>query len=134
MGRKNKINRPPQLAKAKTQRNLTPAQRELEELVDKLLRLSTIPQQQNVLKSLENQKEISNITERVKTLEIGRDAKNSVDNRATSATVDNFMKWALENGAKLNGCSIQEFEGYELGIKADVDIEQSTLVIAVPRK
>jgi histone-lysine N-methyltransferase SETD3 len=134
MGRKNKINRPPQPAKAKTQRNLTPAQRELEELVDKLLRLSTIPQQQNVLKSLENQKEISNITERVKTLEIGRDAKNSVDNRATSATVDNFMKWALENGAKLNGCSIQEFEGYELGIKADVDIEQSTLVIAVPRK
>ncbi|RZC41308.1 hypothetical protein BDFB_001143 [Asbolus verrucosus] len=135
MGRKNKImNKAAQPVKTKNHRNLTQAQRELEELVDKLLRISTIPQQQNVLRSLENQKEIATITERVKKLESNKNAKNSVDNRATSAIIGGFVKWALENGAQLNGCSIQEFEGYELGIRADVDIPQSSLVIAVPRK
>ncbi|XP_063915361.1 actin-histidine N-methyltransferase [Zophobas morio] len=134
MGRKNKTNHTLQPVKTRNQRNLTPDQRELEELVDKLLRISTLPQQPIIQKSLENQKEINNITERVKKLEVNKDSKSSVDNRVTSAIINNFMKWCTENGAHLNGCSIQEFEGYELGIKAEVDIQQSSLVIAVPRK
>ncbi|XP_044255810.1 actin-histidine N-methyltransferase [Tribolium madens] len=134
MGRKNKVSKISQPVKSKTQRNLTPSQLELEELIDKLLRISTLPQQPTVQKSLENQKEISNITERVKKLEVDKDAKSSVDNRAIGATVGNFMKWASENGAQLNGCSIEEFEGYGLGVKANVDIAESSLVIAVPRK
>lgn len=129
MGRKNKINR---LPNPKQQHNLTSSQRDLEELVDKLLRISTIPQQPNVLKALENQKEINSITENVKKLE--KHVETQVDNRAGTDIIDSFVKWALENGALLNGCSLKEFEGYELGIKADVDIEQNTLVIAVPKK
>lgn len=132
MSRKNKPTKAPQ-AKNKSQRNLTKTQLELEKLIDKLLRISTQPQQPTVQKSLENQKEISGIIERVKKLE-NKSTEGSVDNRATSAIIENFVKWATENGAELNGCSIDEFEGYGLGMKANIDVDESSLVMAVPRK
>ncbi|KAJ8954930.1 hypothetical protein NQ314_006992 [Rhamnusium bicolor] len=134
MGRKGQGHKPRHEVNIKNQRNLSNQEKEIIENVDKLLRISTIPQQPNVLKALENQREISLITDKLKDLEINKDSRNSVGNRATTATIDNFVKWVNENGAELKGCTITEFKGFELGLKVNTDIPQSSLVIAVPRK
>lgn len=134
MGRKGQGHTPKHVFKTKNQHNLTKDEKELLDNVDKLLRISTIPQQPNVLKAIENHREISLITERIKALEIHKDSEDSVGNRNTVATIDCFTKWAVENGAEFNGCSIVEFKGYELGLKVNTNIPQSSLVLAVPRK
>jgi len=54
--------------------------------------------------------------------------------RDNKDTIDKFIKWLEENGAEMHGCSLTHFEGYDLGVKADQDISQNSLVIAVPRK
>lgn len=132
MGRKGQPLKSRQQGKTKNHRILL--SKEIQENVDKLLRISTIPQQANVSKALENQREISTIVEQVKKLQLNKDSNHSVGIRATGDIVDNFSKWVLENGAQFNGCSINEFKGYDLGLKVNLDIPQSSLVIAVPRK
>lgn len=134
MGRKGQGHTPKHVFKTKNQQNLTKEEKELLENIDKLLRISTIPQQPNILKALENHTEISSITDRIKNLEVHKDSRDSIGNRTTAATIDNFTKWVTENGAEFNGCSIVEFKGYELGLKVNTNIPQSSLVIAVPRK
>ncbi|CAH0559894.1 unnamed protein product [Brassicogethes aeneus] len=135
MGRKGQPLKSRKPAKTKNQRNkVSKEEKEIQENVDKLLRISTIPQQGNVVNALKNQKEISAIVEQVKKLEINKDSKSSADNRASGATIENFTKWVKENGAQFNGCTITEFKGYDLGIKVNTDIPQSTLVLAIPRK
>ncbi|KAJ8922590.1 hypothetical protein NQ315_007620 [Exocentrus adspersus] len=136
MGRKGQGHKPKHSFKAKNEQRLTREEKELLENVDKLLRISTIPQQPNVLKALENQREISLITDKIKNLEIDKDSKSpsADDNRCTAATIERFTKWMVENGAQFKGCSITEFKGYELGLRVNTDIPQSSLVLAVPRK
>lgn len=54
--------------------------------------------------------------------------------RENKDTIEKFTKWLKENGAEMHGCSLTHFEGYDLGVKADQDISQNSLVIAIPRK
>lgn len=44
-----------------------------------------------------------------------------------------FVEWFRANGAKLEGASVATFPGYEMGLKAEMDIEKNSLIIAVPR-
>lgn len=111
---------------------------ELTELVDKLLRIATMPNEANLTKALEHQREIDVVTKKISILESQMRQKTSIDNsqvnhRTDAATIDNFTKWMTKNGAEINGCSIHLFENYELGVKVDTDIPVSSLVIAVPR-
>lgn len=109
---------------------------ELSELVDKLLRLSTVPNEANQTKTLECQREIDFVTNQISILESQVQKTSIADsqvNRTDAATIDNFTKWMTENGAEINGCSIHVFENYDLGVKVDTDIPASSLVIAVPR-
>lgn len=128
MGRKNHGKH-----QTKTKPNHNNAQfEELNNLVDMLLRISTVPAAQSVSKALLLQKEINVIIEKVQTLEAA-DAKATVDLRQQSDTIERFVTWVRDNGAKFEGCTITEFPGYDLGIKADIDIPKDSLVIAVPR-
>lgn len=114
---------------------------ELNEFVDKLLRIATMPNESNLTKSLEHHKEIYCITNKINLLEsqltqklsANNNVDNSVGNRTHAATIDNFTKWVTENGAEINGCSIHHFDNYDLGIKVNTDIPISSLVISVPR-
>lgn len=115
---------------------------ELNEFVDKLLRIATMPNESNLTKSLEHHKEIYFITDKINILESRLtqqkssakcNVDNSFGNRTDAATIDNFTKWVTENGAEINGCSIHHFDKYDLGLKVNTDIPISSLVISVPR-
>lgn len=105
---------------------------EVTQLADKLLRISTLPPPQNISKAIELHNEVEQIIGKLINIEASIDV--SAGNRCNSATIRKFTKWVEENGAKFDGLSIEEFPGYELGIKAERDITEGSLVISVPRK
>jgi hypothetical protein len=48
--------------------------------------------------------------------------------------IEEFVKWMKENGAEIDGIKIAQFSGYGYGNKAETNIAQGDLLIAVPRK
>ncbi|KAF2892458.1 hypothetical protein ILUMI_13714 [Ignelater luminosus] len=134
MGRKVQNKQHKQDSKTKQNSNLNSIQKRLQPLIDKLLQLTTLPAEQNISKCLELQNEINQVIDQVTELEREIDLTYPADIRCSSATLDRFTKWMKENGAKFDGTKIAEFPGYELGLQADVDIQESSLVIAVPRR
>lgn len=127
MGRKGQPKR-----QTKTKHEHNSRCEELNNLVDKLLRISTVPPTQNVSKALLLQTEVSGIIEKVRELETA-DTKTAIDTRRDTDSIERFTDWVRSNGAKFEGCSITEFPGYELGLKADIDIKKNSLIIAIPR-
>lgn len=111
---------------------------ELIDSVDKLLRVATLPNEANLIKSLEHQREIDFLTNKINILESQLTQTltpndNLRVNRTDAITIESFTKWVIENGAKINGCSIQVFENYDLGLRVNTHIQISSLVISVPR-
>lgn len=43
------------------------------------------------------------------------------------------MNWLIENKACVDGVSIADFPGYDLGLKADADFVQNQLILEIPR-
>lgn len=105
---------------------------EVTQLADQLLRISTTPTSQNKTESLKINKEIDQLLTKIKNIESILDAP--VGNRTSVANIKKFTNWANENGAKFEGLSIKEYPGYELGLCTEKEIQESSLVIAVPRK
>lgn len=133
MGRRGQFKNAKQ-NKQKPMLKLTDNQRKLHEIAEKLLKITTTPQQQNVTKEMEVLNEIFVLLEEIRSLESEIEFKAPADLRRNTDTVNRFTTWLNENGAEFKGTSIAEFPGYDLGLKADVDVQESTLIIAVPRK
>ncbi|XP_017782395.1 PREDICTED: histone-lysine N-methyltransferase setd3 [Nicrophorus vespilloides] len=110
--------------------NLNNKQQKLSELVDQLLRVTVKTPHANVTKELEAHKEIFALTEKINELE----ANEICTNRTDGAALEAFKVWLKDNGAKFDGTSIAHFEGYDLGLKTEVDIVEGSLIIAIPRK
>lgn len=108
---------------------------EINELIDKLLRISTLPQEPDLSKCLENHREMCVIIEKIKKLQTnGVEEKNTTISRTSAAIIDRFTNWYEENGAELKGCDIQEIENFGLGFITNIEIAASSLVISVPKK
>lgn len=131
MGRKGHVVKSKQTITKKSFLNKN--EKELDEHIDNLLRLCTIPNQCNIAKLLENQEEIYKIINKINNLQ-QVDENCSVDNRASGAIIGAFSNWFQTNGAELNGGEITHFDGYDLGIRVNTVVPKSSLVIAVPRK
>lgn len=43
-------------------------------------------------------------------------------------------KWAKENGAEMRNVCIDEFEGYDYGLRASDCIEEGNVVVSIPKK
>ena len=67
--------------------------------------------------------------EKVKRLE---DMKLEPTKRFLAAS--NFMKWLEENGVITKDVSIAEYPSYELGLKAERDIEENDLLLEIPKR
>lgn len=104
---------------------------EVTQLADQLLRIST-QQSQNKSESLKIYKEINEVLMKLKNIE--SILEQPIGNRNSVANVKKFTKWAGENGANFEGLTIQEYEGYELGLKTEREVVEGSLVISVPRK
>lgn len=133
MGRKGHVLKNKQRTITKNLKVINGEERSLSEHVDNLLRLCTVPHDPNISKLLENQREISKLIDLIKIIQQVDDV-SSVDNRASGATIGAFSNWFQTNGAQLQGGEITEFDGYELGIKVNTFVPESSLVIAVPRE
>jgi histone-lysine N-methyltransferase SETD3 len=73
--------------------------------------------------------EISNILEKINKLQkIQKDSIKRVD------AIKEFINWLKQNGAMIHGVSIQEFPGYDLGLKAEIDFQENDLILQIPRK
>lgn len=118
---------------AVNQRKLTKQEQELAENIDKLLRITTLPQEPNIRKALDNQREISLLADQIKLLEKNNHNHTAGADRATAATIESFTNWVTENGGHFKGCEITKIEGFELGLKVVEEISTSNLVISVPR-
>lgn len=132
MGRKNHNKNNKQLTKPTIK--LTENEKETQDLVNELLKITVTTPQQNVNKEFELQKQIFNIIDKIKILEKDIEISMPDDLRYKGETINAFTSWLKENGATFEGCSIQNFPGFELGLKANIDIQEASLVITVPRK
>ncbi|XP_060530828.1 actin-histidine N-methyltransferase isoform X2 [Cylas formicarius] len=83
-----------------------------------------------------NHEQVNALIERVKQLEdkAARGSCKSTVDRTSPEVLTKFMQWFSDNGGELNGCSISKFDGYDLGIKADTDVAESSLIISVPKR
>lgn len=98
-------------------------------LIDDLLKLCI----ESCVLNLDLQKKLTELIEKIQKLENGMEFPTLVDNRLDSAILNQFTEWMTTNGAKFDGIEIAEFAGYELGLKTNVNIDKSSLIISVPR-
>lgn len=116
-------------------------EKQLNGLVDKLLKMATVSNECKLTIAFEQQKELNELTQKIHSLELQCMKKrgiqsfhtNSDYSRTDPTRLDNFLKWVKENGGEINKCFIDHFENYDLGIRADTDISTSSLVISIPR-
>lgn len=110
----------------------TQKRHELDQLIDSLLKLG-FKQTTNITEQWSQYMEIQSILNRIQVIENCLKSKNShIKNRTNS--IETFCKWAKENGAKFDGITITEFNGYELGLKATKEFKKDELFIIIPRK
>ncbi|XP_023289835.1 histone-lysine N-methyltransferase setd3 [Orussus abietinus] len=118
---KSKHHSTPQKKISSTRRN------EINVQCEKLFHLSSNPAY--VTQVWDNYLEISAVLEKVKRLE---EMKTKTSKR--SKAIGQFMKWLRENGADVDGASISEFPGYDLGLKAERDFLENELILTIPKK
>ncbi|KAL3266845.1 hypothetical protein HHI36_010996 [Cryptolaemus montrouzieri] len=137
MGKKGQSDKSKTSVRAKNKHNLSTRELQLRENVDQLLKLSTSAgsQQMNINKVLESQKEVFEVIDKIKNLEIRKSHSKHTDHvRNSCDKLASFSDWLKREGAIFEGCSIADFPGYDLGLKADIDIPFGSLFIAVPKK
>ncbi|XP_066583980.1 actin-histidine N-methyltransferase-like [Prorops nasuta] len=100
--------------------------KEIAALCEKLFYLSSNPAYTNQL--WENYLEISDVLEKVKKLE-----EMKTESSSRSQWIGQFTNWLNENGAKIDGVSITEFPGYDLGLRAERDFTENQLILEIPR-
>jgi len=75
-----------------------------------------------------NYLDISEVLLKVKRLE-----EMKTESSQRSQGIGQFMNWLTENGAHVDGVSIAEFPGYDLGLKAETDFAENQLMLEIPR-
>ena len=75
----------------------------------------------------DNYVEISTILEKVKRLE-----EMKTESPKRSQGIGQFINWLKENGANLDGASVAEFPGYDLGLKAERNFQENELILRIP--
>lgn len=76
----------------------------------------------------DNYVEISTILEKVKRLE-----EMKTESSKRSQGIGQFINWLKENGANVDGASVAEFPGYDLGLKAERNFLENELILRIPR-
>lgn len=106
--------------------------KELSNLVDKLLKLTSIFQATGtVTKSWEHHLQIEGIIKDIVNIE---SLKAKIEKSQRKSNLENYVKWLQENGAQFEGVAISDFDGYELGLKATKEFGEGSLILTIPSK
>ncbi|XP_036215371.2 actin-histidine N-methyltransferase [Bactrocera oleae] len=107
---------------------------ELSSLINALLEIG-FKQPANPKEEWEQYLEIQTLLHRVQILEtpLRRPTCNQTT-EARLANIENFYRWATENGLRFDGVRIAQFQGYELGLEATRDIAEEEVLFSIPRK
>lgn len=81
-----------------------------------------------VMQSWNNYLDISEVLLKVKRLE-----EMKTESSQRSQGIGQFINWLTENGARVDGLSVAEFSGYDLGLKAEDDFAENQLILEIPR-
>lgn len=57
-----------------------------------------------------------------------------IESSKRSEAVGHFVEWLKDNGANVEGVSVAEFSGYDLGLKAERNFNEGQLILEIPRK
>lgn len=132
MGKKTSRKNPTATNK-ETFKKITPQKRnELNQLIDSLLKLG-FGKTNNANEQWKQYLEIRSILDRIDLIESIVKIKHSDGGRCDSA-IENFSKWAKENGANFVGIKISEFLGYGLGLEAEKCFEKGEIFVTVPKR
>ncbi|XP_012225390.1 actin-histidine N-methyltransferase [Linepithema humile] len=102
------------------------ARNELDVLCEKLFHLTSNPAYMTQLWN--NYLDISEVLLKVKRLE-----EMKTESSQRSQVIGQFTNWLTENGARMDGVSIAEYPGYDLGLKAEADFAENQLILEIPR-
>lgn len=136
MGKKKPSSSPSihQNAKENSLKKLSQQKRnELNQLNDKLLKLGFDTTAATINDQWNQYVEIEAVLERIQVIETDLKIKHSFGKNRIDA-IDQFTKWARENGAKFDGVKISQFPNYELGLEAEKDFKQGELFAIIPKK
>lgn len=105
---------------------------DLNNLVEKLLRLtSTLALTNNGTKIFDTHLEVDKLLQKIMSIE---DEINIELPERNKESIDNLTSWMTENGARIEGVELGEFDGYGYGLKALRDVKEGDFMISVPRK
>lgn len=64
---------------------------------------------------------------------IKRLEKMKTESSKRSQGIGQLINWLKENNASIDGASVAEFPGYDLGLKAERDFHENELILKIPR-
>ncbi|XP_063988760.1 actin-histidine N-methyltransferase-like [Diachasmimorpha longicaudata] len=105
---------------------------EVNQHCERLLRLCSDPTYTTRL--WESYLAIFSILEKIKCLEEMRRFEKTTSTTPRASAIQHFVEWLQSHGAKIEGVSITEFAGFDLGIRADKDYHANELVLEIPRE
>ena len=128
MGRRKSHGLPKSKQHGPQQRQLSLAKKnEINVLCEKLFHLSS--NSAYVTQLWDNYIEISSVLEKVKRLE-----EMKTESSKRSQGIGQFINWLGENGANVDGASVAEFPGYDLGLKAERNFLENQPILRIPRE
>ncbi|XP_014287152.1 actin-histidine N-methyltransferase isoform X1 [Halyomorpha halys] len=104
---------------------------DLNKLVDKLLKVTSTLGANNLNRSYEIHLEMDKLLHKIMSIE----EEINVDLPARDeSSFENLTSWMINNGAKIEGVELAQFEDYGYGLKAINEVKEGDFMISVPRK
>lgn len=106
---------------------------ELNNLNDELLKIG-FQKTNTVTEQWKQYLELQAVLANVQNIESELKIKSSTGGRNRAQGIDNFVRWATQNGASFDGVRISRFHSYEFGLEATREFKEGDLFAVVPRQ
>lgn len=106
---------------------------ELNHLNDELLKIG-FQTTSSVTEQWKQYLDLQAVLSNVQNIETELRSKSAAGGRNRAQGIDNFVRWATQNGASFDGIRISRFHNFELGLEALRDFKEGESFAVVPRR